>query len=175
LLVSGSLIGVGIVATENASQATGTMSCPNFNDTDVGAVDAGMTGYLVVGTSISTSASMLSGTYSLGGTTTPFTANGVQNGQGSFHYIFELPQGAQIVSWQVTGATGNTVITVSGCLNGTAATTPGTTPSGTSGTPGETTSGATAGNSSSEVLGAEANSSAAQAPTAVAVSPSFTG
>ena len=56
--------------------------------------------------------------YSLNGVQTPFSASGVQNGNGSFHYIFELPQGAQIVSWQVSGATGNTVITVSGCLNG---------------------------------------------------------
>jgi hypothetical protein len=169
LLVSGSLVAVGIVATEGASQATGTMSCPNFSDTDVGTVDAGMTGYLVVGTSINTPDSTLTGSYTLNGATFGFSQPGVQNGQGSFHYIFQLPQGAVIVSWQVGGATQSTVITVSGCLNGTAGTTPST-PT----TPGGETGGTNTGNISTSVLGAEVNRPA-QAPTAVAVSPSFTG
>ena len=47
--VSLALAGVGGAALLGSSAgAQGTMSCPNFNDSDVGAVDPGMTGYLVV-------------------------------------------------------------------------------------------------------------------------------
>jgi hypothetical protein len=155
--------GATVLATSAGAQ--GTMSCPNFTDADVGSVDPGMTGYLVVGTSIDGTTSTLTGTYELNGTPTPFSANGVQNGNGSFHYIFQLPQGAEITAWQVSGATDNTVITVSGCLNGAAV------PTTTVGPP---VPGGTVTPSGPNVAGENASRPAA-APAAVVGAARFTG
>jgi hypothetical protein len=155
----------GATLLGSSAGAQGTMSCPNFTDSDVGAVDPGMTGYLVIGTSIGTDTSQLTGTYTLNGTTTPFSATGAQKGNGAFHYIFQLPVGAQIVSWQVTGATGNTVITVSGCLNGPEVPTTTPAPGGTSTPSGPDVGPSVAGESASRP----------SAPTAIVGAARFTG
>ena len=114
------LLGVGGVALTTGSSGAATLACPNFNDTDVPTPPAGTTGYLFIGTSVSTATSSITVTYSVGGgAAQTVTVAGTQEGNnGSFHYIVDLPQGAVVSNAIVTGATDNTQVTVSGCLNG---------------------------------------------------------
>ncbi len=108
----------GIVVLAPVSSAA-TLSCPNFNDTDVPTPPAGQTGYLFIGTSVSTNTSSITVHFSVnGGADQVVVVAGTQQGNGAFHYIVNLPQGAVVSEATVTGATGNTVVTVSGCLNG---------------------------------------------------------
>jgi hypothetical protein len=121
-------LGTGSAVLVASSSGAATLSCPNFNDTDVPTPPAGQTGYLFIGTSISTGTSSISGTYTLGGSSFSFgPIAGTQQGNGSFHYIVNLPQGAVVTSATVTGATNETTVTVSGCLNGPPVTTTTTT------------------------------------------------
>ena len=72
-----------------------------------------------IGTSVSTPTSSITVTYSVGGGGSQMTTvAGTQEGNGAFHYIVSLPQGAVVSHATVTGATEHTVVTVSGCLNG---------------------------------------------------------
>jgi hypothetical protein len=129
------LLGVGGVALTSASSGAATFSCPNFNDTDVPPPPAGMTGYLFIGTSVSTATSTITVTFDGG---QQVMVPGVQEGNGAFHYIVNLPQGAVVSNATVTGATDNTVVTVSGCLNGPPAPPATTSGPGPSVTPGGT-------------------------------------
>lgn len=131
LIVSGlvAALSLGALAvfgpsTPSAS-GVGTLVCPSLNDTDVPVPPAGQTGYLFIGTSVSTQTSTISGHYTLnGGAGVAFgPITGVLEGNGAFHYVVNLPQGAVVTDAAVTGATTNTVVTVSGCLNGPAVTT----------------------------------------------------
>ena len=117
----------GIAMTGGPSGAA-TWSCPNFTDTDIPTPPAGTTGYLFIGTSISTNTSSITVMYTGG----QQTVDGVQQGNGAFHYVVYIPQGATVTDATVTGATDTTVVTVSGCLNGAPAptVTTGGTPSG---------------------------------------------
>ena len=113
-----------VLALVPESGATGTLTCPNFTDTDIPTPPPGQTGYLFIGTSVSTNTSTISGHYTLNGQTVAFgPITGTLQGQGAFHYIVNLPQGAVVTDAAVTGATANTVVTVSGCLNGATVTT----------------------------------------------------
>jgi hypothetical protein len=115
-LMSAGISGATLFAT---SSGAATLSCPNFTDTDVPTPPAGQTGYLFIGTSISTPSSSITVTFHVdGGADQQQTFPGDQQGNGAFHYIVNLPQGAVVTDATVTGATGNTTITVSGCLNG---------------------------------------------------------
>jgi hypothetical protein len=129
------LFAVGALVVAGPSSAA-TLTCPNFTDTDIPAPPAGTTGYLFIGTSISTSSSSITVMYTGG----QQTVAGDQQGGGAFHYVVYIPQGATVTSATVTGATADTVVTVSGCLNGPPATTTTTagppTPGGTTVTPG---------------------------------------
>jgi hypothetical protein len=109
------LLGVGGIAFTTGPLGAATLTCPNFDDTDVPTPPAGMTGYLFIGTSVSTATSSITVTFDGGQTV---TVPGVQEGNGAFHYIVNLPQGAVVSNATVTGATANTQVTVSGCLNG---------------------------------------------------------
>jgi hypothetical protein len=135
------LAGAGIGgATLITSSGAATLSCPNFDDADVPTPPAGQTGYLFIGTSVSTSTSTITVTFHVdAGGDQQVMVPGEQQGNGAFHYIVNLPQGAVVTNASVTGATGNTVVTVSGCLNGPAlpTTTTGgpTVPGGTTVTP----------------------------------------
>lgn len=118
------------------------MSCPNFTDTDVPTPPAGQTGYLFIGTSVTGTSSTITVTYHVdGGSDQQLMVDGTQQGNGAFHYIVDLPQGAVVTAATVTGAGDQTQVTVSGCLNGpevptTAPTTSGApTPGGTVVTP----------------------------------------
>jgi hypothetical protein len=144
------------------SGATGTLSCPNFNDSDVPTPPAGDTGYLFIGTSVSTSTSIITVSYD----STSIMVTGTQEGNGAFHYIVNLPQGSVVTNATVTGATDHTVVTVSGCMNGPAAPTTPTLPGTTPATPGGTQV------SPETVVSPE---SVVRAPTAVSASPIFTG
>jgi hypothetical protein len=108
------LLSLGGFALAEAPSGAATLSCPNFDDTDVPTPPPGTTGYLFIGTSISGSSSSITVMYTGG----QQTVAGDQQGGGAFHYIVFIPQGATVTSATVTGATGNTVVTVSGCLNG---------------------------------------------------------
>ena len=118
------LLGVGGVAlTTGSSGATGTLACPDFNDADVGTVPAGDVGMLFIGTQVSTATSDIHVTYNANGqtgltATFPGVREGNSPGNATFHYIVFLPQGAVVTAATVDGDTGNTVVTVSGCLNG---------------------------------------------------------
>ena len=104
----------GIVVLAPVSSAA-TLSCPNFNDTDIPTPPAGQTGYLFIGTSVSTNTSSITVHFSVnGGGDQVVVVAGTQMGNGAFHYIVNLPQGAVVSSATVTGATENTVVTVSG-------------------------------------------------------------
>jgi hypothetical protein len=110
---------MGGVALFAPSSGAATLACPNFNDVDAGTPPAGQTGYLFIGTSVSTDTSSITVTYSVnGGADQMTTIVGTQQGNGAFHYVVDLPQGAVVSNATVTGATGNTVVTVSGCING---------------------------------------------------------
>jgi hypothetical protein len=112
----------------SASSGAATLSCPNFDDSDVPAQPAGQTGFLFIGTQVSTGSSSITVTYHVdGGGDQQATFPGDQQGNGAFHYIVSLPQGAVVTAATVTGATDQTNITVSGCLNGPPATTTTTT------------------------------------------------
>jgi hypothetical protein len=108
------LLGLGGFALAGAPSGAATLSCPNFDDTDVPAPPPNTTGYLFIGTSISGDTSSITVMYTGG----QQTVDGVQQGGGAFHYVVYIPQGATVTSATVTGATNNTVVTVSGCLNG---------------------------------------------------------
>jgi len=158
-----------VLALVPESGATGTLTCPNFTDTDIPTPPPGQTGYLFIGTSVSTNTSTISGHYTLNGQSTAFgPITGTLQGQGAFHYIVNLPQGAVVTDATVTGATANTVVTVSGCLNG--ATTP-TTP--TSPTTAVTTPTTPTSPTSPTVPGSSAGTT--RAPTPVAAAGRFTG
>jgi hypothetical protein len=111
--------GIGGAALFSTPSGAATLSCPNFDDSDVPTPPAGQTGYLFIGTSVSTSSSTITVTFHVdGGGDQQVMVPGDQQGNGAFHYIVNLPQGAIVTNASVTGATGNTVVTVSGCLNG---------------------------------------------------------
>jgi hypothetical protein len=111
--------GVGGATLLGTSAGAATLSCPNFNDTDVPTPPAGQTGYLFIGTSVSTSSSTITVTFHVdSGADQQVMVAGEQQGNGAFHYIVNLPQGAIVTSATVTGAVDNTVVTVSGCRNG---------------------------------------------------------
>jgi hypothetical protein len=113
------LLGAGGALLTASSSGAATLTCPNFDDTDVPTPPAGQTGYLFIGTSVSTVTSTITVTYSVsGGPAQTTNVDGTQQGHGAFHYFVNLPQGAVVSDATVTGATGNTVVTVSGCLNG---------------------------------------------------------
>ena len=115
------LAGAGVAGTTlfSASSGAATLSCPNFDDSDVPTPPAGQTGYLFIGTSVSTSSSTITVTFHIdGGSDQQVMVAGDQQGNGAFHYIVNLPQGAIVTNASVTGASENTVVTVSGCLNG---------------------------------------------------------
>jgi hypothetical protein len=128
--LAGALALGGFALSSGTSSAQqGTLSCPNFNDTDIPTPPPGTTGFLFIGTSISTNTSDVTVMYTGGSQ----TVAGIQEGNGAFHYVVNIPQGATVTSATVTGATGNTVVTVSGCLNGSAAPTTTEAPSTTLG------------------------------------------
>jgi hypothetical protein len=160
-LVTASLIlalGAGGAALFAPASSAATLSCPNFDDSDVPTPPAGQTGYLFIGTSISTGTSSITVHFSVnGGGDQSVTVAGTQQGGGAFQYIVNLPQGAVVSSASVTGATDNTVVTVSGCLNGPPAPPP----------PTVTTPGGTTVEVSPEVV--------TRAAVAVVVAPAFTG
>src|SRR4051812_10156729 len=113
------LAGVGGATLFSGTSGAATLSCPNFNDTDVPMPPAGQTGYLFIGTSVSSASSTITVTFHVdGGANQQLMVVGDQQGNGAFHYIVNLPQGAVVTDASVTGATDNTVVTVSGCLNG---------------------------------------------------------
>jgi hypothetical protein len=161
------LAGVGGAALFGASSGAATLSCPNFDDTDVPTPPAGQTGYLFIGTSVSGTSSTITVTFHVGGgADQQLMVAGDQQGNGAFHYIVNLPQGAVVTNASVTGATGNTVVTVSGCLNGP--------PAPTTTTGGTIVPGGTVVPSGPSVAGNEANRPAAAAP-AVVGAARFTG
>src|SRR4051812_31254180 len=122
--------GIGGATLFSTSAGAATLSCPNFDDTDVPTPPAGQTGYLFIGTSVSTASSTITVTFHVGGgTDQQLMVAGDQQGGGAFHYIVNLPQDAVVTNASVTGATETTVVTVSGCLNGPPA--PTTTTGGT--------------------------------------------
>ena len=126
LALAGAGIG-GVALISSTPSGAATLSCPNFTDTDVPTPPAGQTGYLFIGTSVSTSTSTITVTYHVGsGADQDVMVAGTQQGSGAFHYIVDLPQGAVVTNATVTGATAQTEVTVSGCLNG--AEVPTTTP-----------------------------------------------
>ena len=108
------LLGLGGFALAGGPLGAATFSCPNFDDTDVGSPPAGTTGYLFIGTNISGSSSSITVFYD----STSQTVAGTQQGNGAFHYVVNIPQGATVTNATVTGATAQTTVTVSGCLNG---------------------------------------------------------
>jgi len=111
--------GFGGATLLSTSAGAATLSCPNFDDTDVPTPPAGQTGYLFIGTNVSTSSSTITVTFHVdSGADQQTMVAGEQQGNGAFHYIVDLPQGAIVTNASVTGASGNTVVTVSGCLNG---------------------------------------------------------
>jgi len=111
--------GFGGATLLSTSAGAATLSCPNFDDTDVPTPPAGQTGYLFIGTNVSTSSSTITVTFHVdSGADQQTMVAGEQQGNGAFHYIVDLPQGAVVTNATVTGASGNTVVTVSGCLNG---------------------------------------------------------
>jgi len=113
------LLGVGGIGLTTGPSGAATLTCPNFDDSDVPTPPAGQTGYLFIGTSVSTATSAITVTFSVGGgPDQTVVVDGTQQGNGAFHYIVNLPQGAVVSNATVTGATENTVVTVSGCLNG---------------------------------------------------------
>lgn len=130
----GAVLLVAALATGGAvlfapSSGAATLTCPNFTDSDVPTPPAGQTGYLFIGTSVSTVTSSITVHYTVPPSPTDHsvTVAGTQQGNGAFHYIVNLPQGAVVSTATVTGATANTVVTVSGCLNGPDSTTTTTT------------------------------------------------
>jgi hypothetical protein len=155
-------IGVGSATLFGASSGAATLSCPNFDDTDVPTPPAGQTGYLFIGTSVSTTSSTITVTFTVdGGAAQQVMVAGDQQGNGAFQYIVNLPQGAVVTNATVTGASQNTVVTVSGCLNGAAlptTTTGAPTPGGNTVSPGPTVEGNTTTRSpaATAVLGAAA-------------------
>lgn len=166
-IIAAGALGIGGAGLFSGPSGAATLSCPNFNDSDVPTPPAGQTGYLFIGTSVSTPTSTITVTYSVnGGPDQVVMVDGTQQGGGAYHYIVNLPQGAIVSNATVTGATAQTQVTVSGCLNGPELPTPttgGTITPGTPGTPG----------------GAQVSPSnaarAAVAPAAVTLSPNFTG
>src|SRR3954454_13060222 len=111
--------GFGGATLFSASSGAATLSCPNFDDSDVPLPPAGQTGYLFIGTQVSGGSSDITVTFHVdGGGDQQVTVPGEQQGNGAFHYIVNLPQGAIVTAATVTGASGNTVVTVSGCMNG---------------------------------------------------------
>jgi hypothetical protein len=153
-------LGAGGAALFAPASSAATLSCPNFNDSDVPTPPAGKTGYLFIGTSVSTNTSSITVNFTVNGVPDSVVVAGTPQGNGAFHYIVNLPQGAVVTSATVTGATDNTVVTVSGCLNGPPPPEITTPPSGTT-PPGGTVQ------VSPEVV--------ARAPVAVVVVPTFTG
>ena len=111
--------GGGGATLVSTSSGAATLSCPNFDDSDVPTPPAGDTGYLFIGTNVSTGSSDITVTFHVeGGGDQQATAPGDQKGGGAYHYIVNLPQGAIVTNATVSGATDTTVVTVSGCLNG---------------------------------------------------------
>src|SRR3954454_13973118 len=87
--------GFGGATLFSASSGAATLSCPNFNDTDVPMPPAGQTGYLFIGTSLSSASSTITVTFHVdGGANQQLMVAGDQQGNGAFHYIVNLPQGA---------------------------------------------------------------------------------
>jgi hypothetical protein len=89
LAVAGAGIGGAMFIS---SSGAATLSCPNFDDTDVPTPPAGQTGYLFIGTSVSTSTSTITVTFHVdGGADQQVMVEGEQQGNGAFHYIVNLP------------------------------------------------------------------------------------
>jgi len=128
-------LAVGGFALTNGPSGAATFSCPNFNDTDIPTPPPNTTGYLFIGTNISTTTSSITVTYTGGSQ----TVAGEQQGNGAFHYVVYIPQGATVTNATVTGATDQTVVTVSGCLQGAVVTTTTAAPTTTTGAPTTTT------------------------------------